>query len=175
MPYLITFNAVNPLHMMKFICILSTVFLFSCKTTTWFVVRHAEKETATMSPDVPLSAAGSQRAQALKDMLKDKGIHHIYSTNFIRTKSTAQPLAEATANSIEIYNPADTGFVSGLKSRSDGNFLIVGHSNTVDDIVNRLAGTKEIAGDLPDSQYGDLFVIRRKGKTISFEKKHFGN
>jgi hypothetical protein len=44
----------------------------------------------------------------------------------------------------------------------------------VDDIVNNLVGQTKISGDLPDSQYGDLFVVERKGKKYSFDKKHFG-
>jgi 2,3-bisphosphoglycerate-dependent phosphoglycerate mutase len=151
------------------------LFLSSCKTTSYFVVRHAEKETAgSMSGDVPLSAAGKQRAEALKDLLLRENIKSIYATNFIRTKSTAQPLADADSLAIEIYDPRDTAFILGLRARSKGNVLIVGHSNTVDDMVNRVMGSRVIPGDLPDSQYGDLFVVKRRGKKYSFEKKHFG-
>ena len=148
--------------------------LLSCKTTTYYIVRHAEKETTnTMTSDVPLSAAGKQRAEALKEVLKNENIKHVYSTNFIRTKSTAQPLADAIYVPVEIYDPKDSKFINRLKA-VDGNALIVGHSNTVDDLVNALSGTKEINGDLPDSAYGDLFVVKKKGNHFSFEKKHFG-
>jgi len=160
--------------MIKLFCFLATLFLLSCKTTTYYVVRHAEKETATMSGDVPLSAAGKQRAEALKDMLLDKHIQTIYSTNYLRTKSTAQPLADALHVPVKLYNPADTGFVPRLKNANSGNVLIVGHSNTVDDIVNQLEGQKVIPGDLPESEYGDLFIVKRKGNKYSFEKMHFG-
>lgn len=165
--------------MNKLIFILGVLFLLSCKTTTYYVVRHAEKETATtmsnttMTSDVPLSAVGKQRAEALKDLLGKENIKHIYSTNFIRTKSTVQPLADAIQVPIEIYDLKDPAFISKLKS-IDGNVLIVGHSNTVDDLVNELSGTKEINGDLPDSEYGDLFVVNKRGDKFTFEKKHFG-
>lgn len=159
--------------MYKSLFLLAFIFV-SCKTTTYFIVRHAEKETAVaMTSDVPLSAAGKQRAEALKDVLKDEHIQHIYSTNFVRTKSTAQPLADAIHVPVEVYDPGDTSFVWKLKSMQ-GNVLIVGHSNTVDDLVNGLMGKKEINGDLPDSEYGDLFVVKKRGKHFSFEKKHFG-
>jgi broad specificity phosphatase PhoE len=158
---------------------IAVLFLLSCKTTTYYIVRHAEKETSTtmlnttMTSDVPLSDAGKQRAVALKELLQKENIKHIYSTNFIRTKSTAQPLADVIHVPIEIYDPKDSSFVSKLKSL-DGNVLIVGHSNTIDDLVNELSGKKEINGDLPDSEYGDLFVVKKKGNKITFEKKHFG-
>jgi 2,3-bisphosphoglycerate-dependent phosphoglycerate mutase len=160
--------------MYKSILFIVTLFLLSCKTTTYYIVRHAEKETTnTMTSDVPLSDAGKQRAEALKYLLQKENIKHIFSTNFIRTKSTAQPLAGAINVPIEIYDPKDQAFVSKLKSL-DGNILIVGHSNTVDDLVNELSGKKELNGDLPDSEYGDLFIVRKKGNKITFEKKHFG-
>ena len=161
--------------MFKFLLPVLLVALISCKaTTTLYVVRHAEKETATtMSSDVPLSTEGKQRAEALAEVLKDKNIKHIYATNFLRTKSTAQPLATAINVPIEIYNPNDTSFVSRIKN-SKGNVLIVGHSNTVDDIVNKLMGKTVIAGDLPDNEFGDLFVVKKKGDDFSFEKRHFG-
>jgi broad specificity phosphatase PhoE len=78
------------------------VFLMvSCKTTTYYVVRHAEKETSnTMASDVPLSEAGRQRAIALKELLQNESIQHIYSTDFLRTRQTAQPLADAKNISI---------------------------------------------------------------------------
>ena len=162
--------------MYKFICFIALV-LLSCKTTSYYIVRHAEKETSTtnttMTSDVPLSEAGKQRAEALKELLKNESIKHVFSTNYIRTKSTAQPLAEAIHVPTETYDPKDPQFVSKLKTLN-GNVLVVGHSNTVDDLVNELAGKKEIQGDLPDSAYGDLFVVKKKGKRMIFEKKHFG-
>ncbi len=161
--------------MSKSIFVITAVFLISCKTTSYFVVRHAEKAEATMSSDVPLSEAGKQRAEALRELLKKEGISHIYSTNYQRTKSTAQPLATATQQTIETYNPGDTGFVTRVKQLGKGNVLIVGHSNTVDNLVNALMGRNVIPNDLPESQYGDLFIVRKKGKKYSFETKRFGN
>ena len=52
---------------------------------------------------------------------------------------------------------------------------MVGHSNTVDNLVNGLTGETTLSGDLPDSAYGDLFVVKRKGKTYEFDKKRFGD
>ncbi len=47
-----------------------------------------------MSSDVPLSDKGKERAEALKEVLKNKKIAYVFSTNTIRTKSTAQPTAD---------------------------------------------------------------------------------
>jgi 2,3-bisphosphoglycerate-dependent phosphoglycerate mutase len=155
---------------------LLSFFLISCGTaTSFYVVRHAEKEAPTpnMTTDVPLSAAGAQRAEALRELLKSKKIERIYSTGYQRTKNTAQPLSSVIGIPITVYNPTDTGFVRSIKNLK-GNTLIVGHSNTVDDIVNGLLGSKELS-DLPDSQYGDVWILKRKGSKWTMEKAHFGN
>lgn len=126
-----------------------------------------------MTSDVPLSAAGKERAEALKGALQRQGISRIYSTNYIRTRETAQPLSAATGISIETYDPKDATFITRLRSIDKGNTLIVGHSNTVDDLVNGLTG-KSLLKDLPDTLYGDLFVIKKRGKNYRYELKHFG-
>ncbi len=150
------------------------VLLYSCKSTSYFVVRHAEKQAATnMINDVPLSEQGRERAEALRELLISEHIGAIYSTKFSRTISTAQPLAQALNLPIQTYEPIDTNFIRSLRDKRE-NLLIVGHSNTVDNIVNTLTGSNVIPGDLPETQYGDLFVVTRKGKHYSFQRKHFG-
>ncbi|HEY1113158.1 MAG TPA: phosphoglycerate mutase family protein [Chitinophagaceae bacterium] len=146
----------------------------SC-SSTYYIVRHAEKEAPAnvMTSDVPLSAAGKERAEALKGELLGKNIRRIYSTNYIRTRETAQPLSGATGVAIETYDPRDSTILNRLKSLDKGHVLVVGHSNTVDDLVNGLTG-KKLLQDLPDTQYGDLFVVKKRGKNYRYVLKHFG-
>ena len=149
------------------------ILLASC-SHRYYIVRHAEKATqaANMSSDVPLSEKGKQRAKALKELLKNKKISYIFSTNTIRTRSTAQPLADQLGLKIETYGPVpDSSFINKLRALKK-NALIVGHSNTVDDIVNMLCKRKEVAGDLPDSAYSKLFIVTIKGKKTSFKEEH---
>jgi 2,3-bisphosphoglycerate-dependent phosphoglycerate mutase len=139
--------------MKPIILFLITIVFSSCLTTTtnYYIVRHAEKETvdsSIKSSDVPLSEEGKKRAEALKNQLQDKSIKYIFSTNTTRTKATAHPLSETIQIPVEIYNGGDTGFVSTLK-KLNGNVLVVGHSNTVDDVVNGLLG-KQVLKDLPE-------------------------
>jgi phosphohistidine phosphatase SixA len=71
---------------------------------------------------------------------------------------------------IEIYGPTpDSAFVSLLRSKRK-NVLIVGHSNTVDDIVNMLCGEIKIPGDLKDNEYGNLFIVKKKGRKFFFKR-----
>jgi phosphohistidine phosphatase SixA len=156
------------------ICLIIT----SC-SQTYYVVRHAEKEAppgteTMMSNNPPLSEAGKQRAEALKEVLKTKKIGYVFSTNTLRTLSTAEPVKKYFNLSTEIYEPVpNESFISQLLSLKK-NALIVGHSNTVDDIVNKLCGSVKIPADLPDTAYDNLFVIRKKGKRMTFENKKFG-
>ena len=155
--------------------LLALVLFSSCASAqTVYIVRHAEKDANTMSSDVPLSEAGKQRAEALRQLLKDSSVTAVYSTNFIRTKTTAQPLAEALGLTVQTYDPRDTGFVQLITATGKGNVLIVGHSNTVDDLVNGFLGQKWLS-DLPESSYGNLFIIRMKGKKTEFFEGRFGN
>lgn len=157
--------------MLRICCFLTTLFLVSCKTTTYYVARHAEKETNTMASDVPLSEAGKQRAVALREKLNNK-VTTIYSTNYQRTRGTAQPLADAMGKTIQVYNHTDTALLGRYKGGKE-NVLFVGHSNTVDDVVNYFMGSK-VLSDLPDSSYGDLFIIKKKSGRFSLERSRFG-
>jgi phosphohistidine phosphatase SixA len=151
-------------------CIAMTVFI-SC-SHSYYIVRHAEKATqeATMSSDVPLTDKGKERAEAVKEILKDKKIAYVFSTNTIRTKSTARPTADYFHLTTEIYGPGpDSAFIRLLKLKKK-NTLVVGHSNTVDDIVNMLCGKKKVDRDLPDTEYNKLFIVKMKGKKCSFKE-----
>ncbi len=159
---------------MNLIVIVATLVLVSCNSTTYYIVRHAEKEAgSSMVTDVPLTAAGRESALALKDSL-DKKVSHLFSTDFLRTRSTAEPLVVAGSRNIELYNPRDTNFITRLKRMNSKGILVVGHSNTVDEIVNGLLGRKEMS-DLPETQYGDLFIVRRKNGNYVFSRSRFGN
>ena len=153
------------------------VFFTSCSRTV-YVVRHAEKALMKDSlpkmsaTDPPLSEAGQVRAIVLKDQLSNKHIKYIYSTNTIRTFYTADPLSKAKNIKIQAYGNIDS-LVSLIRSVK-GNVLVVGHSNTIDDIVNKLCGQTKIPGDLKDSEYDNLFIVKFKGKKRIFERRKYG-
>ena len=165
---------------MRRILVLSGIMIFllsSCRQT-YYIVRHAEKAIVTkdsagmMVSNPPLSEAGKVRSFVLRDELANKKIRHIYSTNFIRTISTAEPLSKKNNITIETYGLIDT-LVNRLKSIK-GNVLIIGHSNTVDDIVNKISGKKEIPEDLKDSDYDNLFILKGKNGHYHFTRKKYG-
>ena len=168
--------------MVRVILYLSVVIFSSCSSVKYYVVRHAEKaipsDGVVMNTpnDPPLSFAGKVRAIELGEFLKSEKIMNIYSTNTIRTISTARPLNDIRGTNIELYNTRDSldYFIEKLKAIKKGNSLIVGHSNTVDDIVNKLCGEIKVPKDLPDSEYDNLYLIIKKGKKMKFENKTYG-
>lgn len=130
--------------------------------TVVLVVRHAEK--AGPSGDVPLSAAGEARAQALVAIGKDAGVSAIITTQFQRTRQTAAPLAAALGLTPEVIDVKGgvaehvQGIATAIRTRFAGRtVLVVGHSNTVPAIVGALGGPK--LPDLCDDLYDDLFTV----------------
>jgi broad specificity phosphatase PhoE len=164
---------------MKNACLSVILFLayLTSSGQTIYIVRHAEKASAaamTSSSDPALSEAGSKRAEALKTALAKSGLTHIFSTNTIRTRSTAAPLAKALSLPIDSYGPMPgAAFIDSVKKLGK-NVLIVGHSNTVDDLANGFAGRKVVDGDLADNEYDNLFVITFKGEEAVFERRKYG-
>jgi phosphohistidine phosphatase SixA len=167
---------------MRIYCLLfPALFLLLSCSHTYYIVRHAEKAVMPgasnmQAQDPPLTDTGHKRAVALKDVLGDKNIRYIFSTNTIRTKSTAEPLREQLQLEIATYARADSAFIASLKKLKK-NTLVVGHSNTVDELVNGLYNQK-VLSDLDDAEYDNLFevVYKKKlfGSAIKYHRKRYG-
>lgn len=131
----------------------------STATTTFVVVRHAEKVDASRDPD--LSAAGHARAQALAQRLEGRGLVAIYATEFKRTGQTVAPTAAAHALPVTAYLAAQpaTEFAVALKAAHPrGVVLIAGHSNTVPDIVAALCNCE--TAPMADHEYDRLSSVQ---------------
>jgi broad specificity phosphatase PhoE len=122
---------------------------------TVILVRHAER-AGGMSADVGISEAGRCRAEALARMLADAGVKHIYVSEVARTQQTAQPLANRLAIRSEVVPAKDIDSLVA-KVRTGGVVLVVGHSNTVPEIIRRIGG-----GAVPpidDSEYDRMYIV----------------
>ncbi|HSM36928.1 MAG TPA: phosphoglycerate mutase family protein [Longimicrobiales bacterium] len=119
-------------------------------------VRHAEKVDASADP--ALSEAGVERAAALAAALEDAGIERVLSTDYIRTRDTALPTAEAFGLELEIYDPTDIpALADALRNAPESAILVVGHSNTTPALVAELTG--EPAEPMPDAEYDRLYRV----------------
>jgi len=130
-----------------------------------FVVRHAER--ADTSADSVLSAAGHTRAMRLAVILKDAGITQIFTTNLRRTVQTAEPVAVALKlTPTELPGDDLDALLTKLHSAARRDrVLVVGHSNTVPEIVRRLGvSTPVTIGEEYDNL---LIVIPQEGSASS--------
>jgi phosphohistidine phosphatase SixA len=129
---------------------------------TVILVRHAERAVGT-SPEVGISEAGRCRAEALAGMLADAGVRHIFTSEVARTGQTAAPLARILNLAPEVVPAKDVdALVAKLRSGPVGSAaLVVGHSNTVPEIIERLGGGA--VAPIGDSEYDRLFVVTFTG------------
>lgn len=133
---------------------------------TIFVVRHAERAGVAGAPgivspanDPPLSAAGKARAARLAAMLRSAGIAHVFTTEYKRTRETAAPLAGQLKLTQVMAAAKDLDPLVERVRQVKGNVLIVGHTNTVPDLLKRF-GLKDTV-TIADDEYDNLFIVFR--------------
>lgn len=147
--------------------------LGACTSTnspkTIYIVRHAEKQLVGDDPE--LAYVGGVRAKKLAQILSDQDIKHIFSTDFKRTRLTAEPTAMASGVEIQSYDPKNSeGFVEQLRGL-EGNVLVVGHSNTVSQLANSFLGDGEKFADLTDLEYNYIYVISIESNSSTVVRK----
>ena len=127
----------------------------SFSQSTVFIVRHAEK--ADDSKDAELSEAGRARAEALAKILRDSKIGVIYATEFKRTQQTAAPLAKALGLTVTTLSSENQAALVAKLRTSTANSLVVGHGNTIPDVIKGLGISEPV--DISESDYDNLFVV----------------
>lgn len=138
---------------------------------TIYIVRHAEKQLEGKDPE--LAYVGGVRAKKLAQILENQAIQRVLSTDFIRTRNTGQPTAAAAGVTLEIYDAKNQeALVSDLRA-SEGNVLVVGHSNTVSQLANAFVGEGEQFADLTDLEYNFIYVVTLDKKGTKVERKTY--
>ena len=159
--------------LLLFAALIITTNLFA-QTTTYILVRHAEKDTTLqgstmMQADPPLTKKGKARAQKLVTQLRKYTIDEIYSTNYIRTKNTVTPLAQKAGVEIQLYNPKELKpFAEKLLQAKNKTIVIVGHSNTTPALVNLLIHHNEYPA-LDESVYNKMYIVTIKNNTTTVD------
>ena len=126
------------------------------------LVRHAEKAAAP-ADDPGLTAAGRARADALSAALREAHVGTIITTQFARTRLTAQPLAEARhLTPVVIPSRGDTAahvraIATAIRAESAELIVVVGHSNTITPLIAALGGPT--LPDICDGEYSRLFTL----------------
>jgi hypothetical protein len=142
--------------------------LAACATTTAsgpppiYVMRHLNTPAGERDPD--LLPEGQRLAAALPGWFGRERVRAIYVSDFKRTRETAAPLAAGLGLTPLVYDPADTpGLIARVRA-GPLPALIVGHSNTVPDIVAGLGGTRP--APLVHADFGDIWRVGADGTTL---------
>lgn len=130
-----------------------------------FVLRHCETGGGDETSDPVLSRAGQDRAARVGAMLRSVGVRNILHTPTARARLTAMEISRAIGVGPGSYDPLDAGPVTQRMVRAGGVWIIIGHSNTVPELVRKLGGDPS-ADVLPESVYDRLYVVVRAGAGV---------
>jgi phosphohistidine phosphatase SixA len=153
--------------------------------TTVFLVRHAEKDSIPAG-DPHLSMQGRERAEALAHMLGKAGVTSIVTTELQRTRETATPLANLLGIPLTvipvIWNQTTprtvspqfyTALLRHIQANGGGTILVVGHSNTIPELIRVLGGPSGIT--IREDAYDHIFtMVLRKGTPIKLLDLRYG-
>lgn len=127
---------------------------------TVILVRHAEKAAAPAA-DPPLTAEGETRARDLWEAVKDAGISAVITTQYTRTVATGKPTAAALHVVPEVVNASGAAHAQNVaaaaRKHAGHTVLVVGHSNTIPDIIAALGAKRPPA--ICDSEYDNLYIV----------------
>jgi broad specificity phosphatase PhoE len=136
---------------------------FTANSTTVIVIRHAEKDTVNAT-DPPLSAAGEARAALLAGMYGGPPgvgrLDAIYVSDTLRSRMTAAPLA-ARLGIAAIVDGADAPRELArrvLRENNGKRVMIIGHVNTVPEVVAVLSGRTDIP-KIDEHDFASMYVV----------------
>jgi phosphohistidine phosphatase SixA len=121
------------------------------------LVRHAERDGPS-ADDPGLTERGAERAEVLSRALGEAGITAIHATDFVRTRQTAAPLATLLGLEVESFDHTALRSLADAIRNRPGRHLVVGHSNTTDELVVLLGGRSH--GPISDGwEYDRLYLL----------------
>lgn len=125
---------------------------------TIYLVRHAEKESTSDRPGDPaLTPCGEERSESLSNFFSSVDLDAIYSTDYRRTKNTAQPTATSKGLDIKEYDPGELEDFSKFLLEGKQDALVVGHSNTTGVLAGLLVG--EEIGEFDLDIYNRVYQV----------------
>ena len=121
-----------------------------------YVMRHLHTPAGARNPD--LTPGGQHHAVLLDRWFSRRGAPDvIYVSNTTRARQTAAVLAARLKLVPKVYDPADTAALVAAVMTEPGTVLVVGHSNTVPDIVARVGGSRP--RPLVHEDFGDVWRV----------------
>jgi broad specificity phosphatase PhoE len=129
----------------------------------FYVMRHLHTPAGASDPD--LTAEGQRQAQLLANWTRGEPPAVIFVTDTKRSRQTAAPLAARLGIDPIVYDPRNTPALIAEIQKSPNPALIVGHSNTVPDIVAALGGARP--GPLTHEDFGDIWHVSGPQRTVT--------
>jgi phosphohistidine phosphatase SixA len=114
-------------------------------------------------PNAQLTGQGQAAAERLADWLKRDPPRTILVSDTDRARDTATPTATRYKAALLTYDPKDTPALIAQVLAAEGTVLVVGHSNTVPDIVAGLGGARP--APLEHEDFGDVWHISGPKRT----------
>ena len=137
---------------------------------TIYLIRHAEKDLLSQnSYDPELTECGQKRAESIRLFFDSITLDKVYSTNYIRTRNTAQPTAASKNLDITLYDSERLEDLAKRLIENKEDALVVGHNNTTSVLVGLLVGEK--LGDIDLDVYNQIYqvvICRNNGKLQLF-------
>ena len=141
--------------------------------STFYLIRHAEKDRSNPDDaDPELTQQGLGRAMHWAEILADVELDAIYSTDYNRTSMTAAPTSVKQNIDVQYYDPTLIDIAQFKSENLNKNVLIVGHSNTTPEFVNKLIDEQKFYS-IDDSENGTLFIVKITNGTPSVDKLIF--
>lgn len=127
--------------------------------STFYLIRHAEKDRSDpQDSDPELNQTGLGRAMHWAEILKNVDLNAVYSTDYQRTAMTASPTSIKQDIDVQYYDPQNIDIEQFKADNLNKNVLVIGHSNSTPDFVNRLLDD-EVYGQMDDTDNGSLFIV----------------
>ena len=131
----------------------------SAEITSYYFIRHAEKDRSDSSNKDPhLNETGKIRANHWSSVFNTITFDAIYSTDYNRTRETAEPTALKNKLELQFYSPRDINLEEFLKETKGKTVLIVGHSYTTPFFANDIIGLKKY-DQIEDNNNGNLYIV----------------
>ncbi len=130
-----------------------------------YLMRHAEK-AADDPRDPSLNEKGDIRAKQLVSFFENQSFDRFFSTPYKRTKGTVAYLAEKNGKEITEYAPTmHNELVKQVKALDGETVFIVGHSNTIPDLLNKFTNSDEYKM-IDHERYGDIWLVTIDGDKV---------
>lgn len=158
----------------KFYLLLSLMMLLTNVSAgpihTLILSRHAEKSELG-----GLSKQGIERAKRLAFMLQDIKIDAVYSTDYLRTKQTATPTTKQHQLAIELYS-SNQNLIEDIQAilndkQQAHTLLIIGHSNTIPQLIYALGG--DALNDIDETDFSNLYLLQKQNNQTSLMQLHY--